>query len=99
MALPNYLSSTLHRLHPSPSHNMATLEPWAAGDPPLNPEFNSATATNIKTLTAAKNTVEITPVKAAFELAIAILTLVRVSIPVLSHFLHPFIGETTRTRR
>ena len=81
---------------------MATLEPWAAGDPPLNPESNSATTTvlntNIETLTAAKNTVEITPVKGAFELAIAILTLVRVSIPVLSRFLHPFIGETTRTR-
>ena len=83
---------------------MATFEPWAAGDPPLNSKSNPATTavlnTNIKTLTTAKNTVEITPVKAAFELAIAILTLVRVGILVLSHFLHPFIGETTnRTRR
>ena len=101
MALPNYLSSTLHRPHPPPSRSMAT-EPWAAGDPLLNPESNPATTatlnTDIETLIAAKNTVEITPVKAAFKLAIAILTLVRVRVPVLSPFLHSLISNTTRTR-
>ena len=81
---------------------MSTFEPWAIGDATPNPESNSATTavlnTDIETLTAAKITIEIAPVKAAFELAIAILTLVRVRISALFPFLHTFIGDTTRTR-
>ena len=81
---------------------MSTFEPWAVGDATSNPESNSATTavlnTDIETLTAAKITIEIAPVKAAFELAIAILTLVRVRVSALLPFLHTFIGDTTRTR-
>ena len=71
---------------------MTTFEPQVVGDPSPNPESNSATiavlSTEIETLTAAKNAIEITPAKAAFESTIAILTLVRVRISVLLPFLH-----------
>ena len=81
---------------------MTTFEPWAIGDTTPNPESNSATTavlkTNIETLIAAKTTIEIASVKAAFELVIAIPTLVRVRVPALSLFLHPFISDTSRTR-
>ena len=72
---------------------MAIFEPWVAGDPIPNPKSNSATTavlnTDIETLIVAKNTVEVTPVKAAFESTIAILTLVRMSAPVLPPFFLP----------
>ena len=67
------------------------VTPWAVSDPTPNSESNSATTatldTYIKTLTAAKITVESPAVKATFESAIAILTLVRVGILVLPPFL------------
>ena len=66
---------------------MAALEPWPISDPIPNHESNSTTTaaldSYIKTLTTAKITVEILAVKATFESAIVILTLVRVRILVL----------------
>ena len=44
--------------------------------------------TDIVTLTAAKGTLEIIPVKVLFESVIVILGLIRVSIIVLSHFFY-----------
>ena len=80
----------------------AAFEPRMVGATALDPEANSTMAvalnTEIKTLTAAKNTVEITPVKAAFESSITILTLVRVRVPILFLFLHPLISDLARTR-
>ena len=65
---------------------MATFEPQAIDGPTPDPEPNLATTAvlnaNIETLRASKNTVEITPAKVAFESTIAILTLVRVRVPV-----------------
>ena len=69
---------------------MTALEPWAVSDPIPNPESNSATTATldsyIKNLTAAKITVEIPAVKATFESAIVILTLIRVRILALLPF-------------
>lgn len=82
---------------------MAAFESWVVGNPFPDPKSKLVTTAvlniYIETLTAAKNTVEITSVRAAFELAITILTLVRVRVPVLFPFLHPFISDMTRTRR
>ena len=59
---------------------MLTFQSRAVGGVTLDSESNSATATvlsaEIEILTAAKSTVEITPMKTAFESVIAILTLV-----------------------
>ena len=103
MAAPNYLSSTIHRPHPPQPPSMTTFEPQVVGDLSPDPESNSVTiavlSTEIEILTVAKNAVEITPAKAAFESTIAILTLVRVRISVLLLFLHLLIGNRTRTRR
>ena len=56
---------------------------WAVCDATLNSGSNSETIAvldaDIETLTATKNTVKITLVKAAFESAVVILTVVRVS--------------------
>ena len=80
-SMPNYLSSTPHQYHPPQLCIMFALEPRSVGLTP-NPELNSATtavlSAEIEALTAAKSTVEITPVKATFESAITILALVRV---------------------
>jgi len=90
---------TPHR--PSPCI-MSTLEPWAVDDTPPNSEYNTATTamlnTDIETLTASKDTVKATPVKAVFESVIAILTLVRVRLLVPFSFSRLLIGDTTRTR-
>ena len=103
MAVPNHLSSTIHRPHPPQPPSMTTFEPQVVGDPAPGPESNSATIavlnTEIVTLTATNNAVEITPAKAAFESTIAILTLVRVRVSVLLPLLHLLIVNRTRTRR
>ena len=81
---------------------MAASEPWMVETAILNSEPNPVTTAvldaEIESLAAAKNTVEITPVKVAFEFSIIILTLVRVRIPVLFPILHLLIGDTTRMR-
>ena len=80
---------------------MTTFEPWAVGGTP-NPGSNSATTAvlnaDIEALTAAKNTVEIAPAKAAFESTIVILTLVRVRASLLLSLFYLLIGDATRTR-
>ena len=64
---------------------MITFEPPMVDGPTPDPESNPAITTvlntNIKALTAAKNTVGIIPAKATFESTIAILTIVRVRVP------------------
>ena len=75
---------------------------WAIGDATPDPESNSATTTvldaEIEILIAAKDTVEITPVKVAFELTIIVLTFVRVRVPVLFPFSALTYRDVTRTR-
>ena len=65
---------------------MTVFEPWTIGDATPNQDSNSMTtaALNavIETLTAAKNTAEITPFSVVFGYAISILTFVRVRTPV-----------------
>ena len=74
---------------------MTTLEPH-------NVDSYSATTAalnaDIETLTAAKDTSEIIPVKLVFESVIVILTLVRVRDPVLSPCLCSLLDTTIRTR-
>ena len=53
---------------------------------------------DIETLTTARDTLEIIPVKAVFESVIVILTLVRVRDPVLSPCLCLLLDNTIRTR-
>ena len=64
----------------------------AVGNATPNLEPNSTTTTvlntDIETLSTAKNTVRVAPVKEASDSAIAILTFVRVRIPVLLPFLY-----------
>lgn len=90
MAPPNYLASTLHRFHSIIPRSMTTFEPWAVVGATPDPEPNSTTIAvlnaGIETLTVAKNTIETTPAKAAFESAIVILTLIRVRVPALLPF-------------
>ena len=81
---------------------MPASESWAAGDPTPNLKSNSTMTVAldgyIEALTAAKSTVEITPVKAVFESTIAILTLIKVKNVILFLFSHPLIRGATRTR-
>jgi len=81
---------------------MATLEPWGVDDVLSTIEHHSSTATilntDIETLTVFKDTLKATPIKPIFESFIVILTLVRVRLLVLFLSLHPFIGNTVRTR-
>ena len=69
---------------------MATFKPWEIGNTLHNVGSHSAAALNadIVTLTAAKGTLEIIPVKVLFESVIVILGLIRVSIIILSHFFY-----------
>jgi hypothetical protein len=70
-------------------------------DPP-NVESHSATTAalnaDIETLTAAKGTLEIIPVKVVVESVIVILTLVRVRVPGFSSCLCSLLDNTVRTR-
>jgi len=80
---------------------MTAPKPWAVGDMPTDVAHRS-TATTMQnsdgeTLTAVKEIIESTPVKAVFESVIAILTLVQVRFIVLFRFLHLLIGDATRT--
>jgi len=81
---------------------MVTFEPWAIGNTPPNVGSHSAATAalnaDIATLTVAKDTLEIVPVKVLFESAIVILGLVRVGITVLLHFFYSFLDDTVRTR-
>ena len=76
---------------------MTTSEPWAIGDTPPDSGYHTATTavlnTDIETLTASKDTVKAAPVKAVFESVVAILTLVRVRLLVLSLFLRPLMYQ------
>ena len=82
------------------------VAPLAVGDPIFDPEYSLGTTAvlttldaDIETLTIDMTAVEITAVKATFESAISILTLVMVRIPTLPCFLqHPLTSDTTRTR-
>ena len=92
---PVFNYSTAHSLsstpHCPPSRIMTTFESWPAGDTP--PNFGShlaataALSADIGTLTAAKDTLQIIPVKVLFESVIVILGLVRVRTTVLPPFL------------
>lgn len=81
---------------------MTTLGPSIADDtlsavehhPTMTPMPN----TNIETLTAFKDTLKSTPIKAVFESLIVILTLVRVSFLALFPLLHSLISDTVRMR-
>ena len=74
---------------------MTVPESWTVNDMTSNPELNPATATilalntDIDTFTAAKDMTETTPMKATFESAVSILTLVRVRVLVLLPFFTP----------
>ena len=85
-----------------PSCIMITFELWAIGDTPPNVGSHSAATatlnTDIGTLTAAKETLEIIPVQVLFESVIFILGLVRVRVTVLLPFLYSTLGDTVRTR-
>ena len=80
---------------------MTISEAWAVGDAYSDVGSRSATTAvlkaDIETLTAFKDMVEATPVKAVFESVIVILTLVRVRPPVLILCLHSSTYVTTRT--
>jgi hypothetical protein len=69
---------------------------------PPNVESHSATTAafdaDIGTLTAAKDTLEIIPVKVVFESVIVILTLVRVRVLILLPCLYSLLDNTIRTR-
>ena len=101
-SIPGYLSVAPHQSHPPQPCSMPASVSWAAGDPTPNLKSNSTMTVAldgyIEALTAAKSTVEITPVKAVFESTIAILTLIRVKNIILFLFSHPLIRGTTRTR-
>lgn len=58
---------------------MTASEPWVVDEPKPNPA--TTVVLDVEILTAAGNVAETTLVKATFESAIAILTLVRVSYP------------------
>ena len=77
---------------------MVTFE---SSDVTSNPESDSAKAAvldaNIETLTAFRDMVEATPLKAIFESVVPILTIVRVRLLVLFLF-RRLIRGTTRTR-
>lgn len=81
---------------------MTIFEPWAAGDTLPNvrshPAATAALNADIGTLTAAKDALEIIPVKVLFESVIVILGLVRVRVTVLLPFFHSSLGDTVRTR-
>lgn len=81
---------------------MSTIHPLAVGYARPNVEHHSISAgvlsPTIDSLTAFKDVVEVTHVKAVFESVVAILTLARVGFLVLFQFLHPLIGDTARTR-
>ena len=65
---------------------MTTTEPWAVGDTLPDPGHHLAIATmcaDVKYLTAFKDTIEVTYLKAAFESVIAVLALVKARIFVL----------------
>ena len=87
--VPNYPTTHCIASAPPPSHRlphcaMTTIDPWGIGDIPPDVSNCSTTTvvlnTGIKTLIGFKDIVEIAPVKAVFESAIVILTLVRVSL-------------------
>ena len=61
-------------------------------------EATVALNTDIRSLTTSKDRVEPALAKEVFESVIAILTLVRVSVPVRFPLLHSHIGGTSRTR-
>ena len=75
---------------------------FKSSDVTSSPESDSAKVAvldaNIETLTAFRDMVEATPLKAIFESVILILTIVRVRLGFLFLFLHRLIGGTTRTR-
>ena len=79
---------------------MITFEPWAVCSTSPNIESRSTTTamlnTDIQTLTVFKNTTKATAVKAIFESAVVILTLVRVRLYVPFQFAHKLIGGMTR---
>ena len=80
---------------------MTTPESWAVGDA-HDPGHQSVTAATpsagLDTLTASKKVVEATDLKAVFESAIVVLTLVKVRLLALFPFLYPLTSDTTRTR-
>ena len=87
--VPNYSPHHPLALHPHrlPHCITTTFEPWAAADMPPNVGSHSATITalnvDIGIITAAKDTLEIVPVKVVFESVIGILAFVRVRVLVL----------------
>lgn len=95
---PTALLLSPHRPLP---HIMTASEAWAVGDAYSDVRSRSTTTAvlkaDIETLTAFKDMVEATPVKAVFESVIVILTLVRVRPPVLILCLHSPTCVTTRT--
>jgi hypothetical protein len=73
----------------------------ALSEPPHVGSRSTTTAVlnaDIETLTAAKDTLKIIPVKVVFESVIVILTLVRVRDPVLPPCLCSLLDNTIRTR-
>ena len=80
---------------------MTTPEPWAVGDTFHGGDHSATIAVlsaGVESLTALKDTVEITSVKAVFESVIVILTLVRVRMLVLLPFSRLLIGDAVRTK-
>jgi len=81
---------------------MTTFEPWAVENTPPIIESHSepAVALNagIKSLAAAKDTLEIIPIRVVVESVIRILVLVRVRVPDLPSLSHTDLSVKRRTR-
>jgi hypothetical protein len=95
--VPNYsipFSLVLDPHHPV-SCIMTTLQIPDAGSHSATTAVLDA---EIETLSAAKDTSEIIPVKVVFESVVVILTLVRVRVPVLSPCSRPLLNNAIRTR-
>ena len=96
--LPTVSSLVPHR---PPRSVMTNPEPWAVDDTPTDVANHKAITAvlnaDIETLTAFKDVVGSTPVKAVFESVIGILTLVRVRFLVLCSFSRQLIGSMTST--
>ena len=72
---------------------MATSEPWAVG---YHSTTTATLSTDIKSLTALKDTAEATHVREVCESVIVILALVRVGLFTPFPLSHPLIGEAAR---
>lgn len=104
--VPNYPTHNYLSRLPSPPNRpppgiMTTLEPQAVCDTLLDADHSATIAVliaGVESITALKDSVETTSVKAIFESVIVILTLVRVRMLVLLPFLRSLIDGTFRTK-